>query len=524
MKKITVTLLFVAFLLIVANNKVYAIAFGVEYANPEWTNFMDFPKCAKIFARIDIHAMKIHDILWRDIEPNPPENGVHSYHWEGLDNLVRIFQSEGFDDIEVLLQSTSSWGMRSPLPKEKKLMKRNPRKKNKPSLPPANKHKQDYYDYVYNVVERYDGDGVKDMPGLRYPVSHWEIETAAQGSFSWLGTSKEYIKMLQIAYKAAKTANPESTIILSGIELGDIPSPSVDINARVAQIPVAATGFLKGLKNKMSRRIWARWSNFNIEMLKHKDYFDVVEFHALEDYLPMYSTVGWIRKLMGRYGYNKPIQAGDASAVPTLDMGPVAPHPHPFSPLNNVELIKILANRDHHRHNEVYSWFRAEQARLVVKKSVVGLELGLEKINFGMFIDNPNAWSDMMKRGAHKNTLHYNWAIGGFLDKDYVPYPAYYTYKLTVEKLKTARFVRRQLTGAGVRGFELSSQGTPLYVFWSDKNVKRRFAVDRSFKRVKITNIVTKFNQQTPYSEIVNVEDGNIYLNLTEDPIFLEPF
>ena len=25
------------------------------------------------------------------------------------------------------------------------------------------------------VVERYDGDGIDDMPGLQYPIRHWEI-------------------------------------------------------------------------------------------------------------------------------------------------------------------------------------------------------------------------------------------------------------------------------------------------------------------------------------------------------------
>ncbi|GAX60419.1 hypothetical protein SCALIN_C11_0030 [Candidatus Scalindua japonica] len=522
MKTIITIFLFTAFVFIGVTKKVNAMTFGIEYANPEWTSFVDFPKCAKRFANIDVHAMKIHDILWRDIEPNPPVNGVHSYHWDGLDNLIRIFQSEGFTDIEVLLQSTSSWGMRSPLPKEKKLMKRNPRKKLKPSLPPHKKHKQDYYDYIYNVVERYDGDGVKDMPGLRYPVSHWEIETAAQGSFSWLGTVKEYIQMLQVAYSAAKSANPNATIILSGIELGDLPSPTVDIKKRIEQIKVS--GFLSGIKRAMTKKIWTKWSDFNIDMLEAKEFFDVVEFHALEDYLAMYTTVNWIKKLMTRYGYNKPIQAGDASAVPTFDMGPVASHPHPFAPLNIKQIIKILANRDHPRHNEIYSWFRAEQSRLVVKKSLAGLELGLEKINFGIFTDSPTAWSDKMKKNAHKNTLHYNWALGGFMDKDYVPHPAYYTYKLTVEKLKNARFVKRHSLGSGVYSFELSSRNTPLFVIWSEKNVRERVSVGSSFNKVKITHIVTKFNEQTPYSEIVEVNNGNVTLDLTEDPLFLEPF
>jgi len=32
-----------------------------------------------------------------------------------------------------------------------------------------------YYDYVQHVVERYDGDGIDDMPGLKRPVIYFEL-------------------------------------------------------------------------------------------------------------------------------------------------------------------------------------------------------------------------------------------------------------------------------------------------------------------------------------------------------------
>ncbi len=34
---------------------------------------------------------------------------------------------------------------------------------------------EQYYDYLYHVVERYDGDGINDMPGLKRPVIYFEL-------------------------------------------------------------------------------------------------------------------------------------------------------------------------------------------------------------------------------------------------------------------------------------------------------------------------------------------------------------
>ena len=37
-------------------------------------------------------------------------------------------------------------------------------------------HQEAYLRFVRSTVERYDGDGVDDMPGLLFPVRFWEID------------------------------------------------------------------------------------------------------------------------------------------------------------------------------------------------------------------------------------------------------------------------------------------------------------------------------------------------------------
>ncbi len=94
-----------------------------------------------------------------------------------------------------------------------------------------------YYDYVYHVVERYDRDGNSDMPGLKRPVrffevgnevdisrysEHFDPEPCVPGESCDLRhgylTPENYVKYrLKPAYLAAKSANENTVIISSGL-------------------------------------------------------------------------------------------------------------------------------------------------------------------------------------------------------------------------------------------------------------------------------------------------------------------
>lgn len=81
----------------------------------------------------------------------------------------------------------------------------------------------DYYQYVYAIVERYDGDGKDDMPGLLRPVRYFEVGNEVDyywpDSESNAGmTPTEYVtKRLIPAYKAAKAANSSSVVMGAGL-------------------------------------------------------------------------------------------------------------------------------------------------------------------------------------------------------------------------------------------------------------------------------------------------------------------
>jgi len=81
-----------------------------------------------------------------------------------------------------------------------------------------------YYDYVNQIVERYDGDGFQDMPGLVRPVKYFEIGNEIDSSnpeHSHNLTMDNYVlNRLIPAYLAAKQANPDSMILNAGLSLG----------------------------------------------------------------------------------------------------------------------------------------------------------------------------------------------------------------------------------------------------------------------------------------------------------------
>jgi len=77
-----------------------------------------------------------------------------------------------------------------------------------------------YSDWLAATVERYDGDGINDMPGLEYPIRHWEIanEPEMQGPelTFFQGDSTAYLELLRSSYKTIKAADPLAVVLLGG--------------------------------------------------------------------------------------------------------------------------------------------------------------------------------------------------------------------------------------------------------------------------------------------------------------------
>lgn len=78
----------------------------------------------------------------------------------------------------------------------------------------------DYITFVKAVVERYDGDGVDDMPGLLTPVLYWQVENEPD----FIGDWKGYARIQKVTYNAVKEACPDCTVLMGGMSGGGIPT------------------------------------------------------------------------------------------------------------------------------------------------------------------------------------------------------------------------------------------------------------------------------------------------------------
>ncbi len=85
-----------------------------------------------------------------------------------------------------------------------------------------------YAVFLGKVVERYDGDGVDDAPGLKFPIKHWEImnEPSMQGGQLggagedlkfFVGTSEEYFQILKTSHGAIKQSDPDAKVVQGGM-------------------------------------------------------------------------------------------------------------------------------------------------------------------------------------------------------------------------------------------------------------------------------------------------------------------
>ena len=71
--------------------------------------------------------------------------------------------------------------------------------------------------YLSKVVERYDGDGDNDMPGLQYPVRYWEVgneEEAMDGGFK--DAPEKYVELIQASHEVIKAASQDFKVVLGG--------------------------------------------------------------------------------------------------------------------------------------------------------------------------------------------------------------------------------------------------------------------------------------------------------------------
>jgi hypothetical protein len=85
---------------------------------------------------------------------------------------------------------------------------------------------EDYSAFVRAAVERYDGDGIADMPGLERPIQYWEVDNEpdlknapglgrrARTGFS---TPSQFADVVRLTSAAIREADPTAKVLQGGI-------------------------------------------------------------------------------------------------------------------------------------------------------------------------------------------------------------------------------------------------------------------------------------------------------------------
>ena len=192
--------------------------FGLDYVFVLDRQFRQPELARQLGGLVGVRWVNFARVNWGEIEPRAPVGGQHTYNWSALDEGVRQWQQYGVH-IMISLRFVSPWANAKPSGEQFTYLggMLSWMAKLTADYRPKPEHQQDLRDFVAALVERYDGDGTSDMPGLLFPILHYQVCNEAYNELFWAGTVEEYGAHLKEVAQAARRAHPQVKIILSGV-------------------------------------------------------------------------------------------------------------------------------------------------------------------------------------------------------------------------------------------------------------------------------------------------------------------
>ena len=209
--------------------------------------------------------------VWNNIEK---EKGVFS--WDKADDNVKYAQSHN-QTIIATIWPYSNWEQKSCKRKKGRspFGKRFAKYLSKPCS------MENYKIFLSALVDRYDGDGTNDMPGLIKPIIHWEIMNEPEFKMFFKGTEDEFVEIFNFSSKLIKSKQKNAVIIMAG-----------------------AAGMFPE-----SKKFWKS------ALPKIKDHFDIANMHHItppDGKCDKDFWVGDFSKLLQSLNINKPIWVTEA--------------------------------------------------------------------------------------------------------------------------------------------------------------------------------------------------------------------
>ena len=455
-----------------------------------------------INARRDAANVKELGVSWLSLEPHviwfaiEQEPGV--YDWKSVDIDVVQLQALGLDVTMVLSPIINAFGeerqkiidLKAAFPSETGFLREG--NIDELQLYPHDETLPIWVNFIKKAVERYDGDGKDDMPGLKYAVRNWHF--VEEYPIPEIDDAAVYTDLLKTTYEAIKSADPEAKVILAGLA------------GNFLQYFSFVDGFITDedagvVDNVKHARAWWKlnpfWKNAKTQyesiLATGRNYFDIIDIHGYiirETF--MEGEIAYIKQAMQQFGYAKPIWIIEGG-------GPFKNYP---------------GKKAENTPADTYFGFGSEKenAEFVIKLLAMSAAQGVERQHWGLGLENTDEgyWDGP-------------WKGMGLMDPDEkYKKPSYYNYKMMREKLDGFTEVQ-DLSQGDLRLFDFQVDGKDIYIAWKiSGSVTANLSAIFGNVNVRVTQVVTELdasrNPVYPGSETVNA--GAVPLSLT--PVFIE--
>ncbi len=447
---------------------------------------------------------------WDKMQKGPDD----SIDFSVTDSYVAEYQACGFEHIVLGLRVQSDL-IKSPWMVDKRYPKTQ-------AVDPQ--YHDRYTDWVGSLVERYDMDGHDDMPGLLYPIRHYEI--GVEFSSYQPEPTDVYLETLELGYRAAHRACGDVLIGHSAFLLTpvfrDDPGPG-DYEKAFAENLVGTGG-----KQLSDIR----------KVLDRPDLFDVLNVHNLGWPYEIERIVRWLDYETGRRGYSKPIIISDTAPTSFAGMGSATrceglglavmlPPATEADRCRLAEYFKRLINND----PEYISWLRRYLASDVVQRVVMAAEQGVALIDTAFTGDIPGAALAIFQAAAG------NCGWGGMVDykTDFVKgintvtgrRPAYYALQQLQANINGYTSITRIHTNGDLRLYRVERAGTKFLIAWyayqrlylpDDLVPSKIFPISVASDSVVVEEL--KLSEEVSRTRFVAV-DGVLELQLTPEPVYI---
>jgi hypothetical protein len=273
-------------------------------------------------------------LSWADIQPDGPDD----FSWLGRTLPPQSLAGELNRGVRMagLLQFTPTWAATNPDDAGRSV----PRNLDLPDDDPRN-----YWGrFVFETVRYYAGR-IDDWIVWNEPEFQAADAAAGQGSYTWLGTDEQFARLMEVAYRAAKRANPQAVVAFPGM------SYWVDQNSGRPQ-------FYERFLRLVTADPDAPAKNF------FHDAVPLNLYRAPDDLVRLHQA---FQDLQQRYGVDKPMWLLELNAMPTDDTSIPCASRHTGNPIQTTQ---------------------AQQAAYAIQALALAAAAGYARIGFYQMVDD----------------------------------------------------------------------------------------------------------------------------------------